>query len=132
VRESGVDQFLHTYKRVKDLTGDELFFGDEVEYGIFHLGGGISGEADGLKMSLRGKAIMDELNSLESSHSIRNEGCSWVPEYGAWMIESTPSRPYNAYVDDLLRVERSMRLRRSRLLVVLQDEEVRAWKRRDR
>jgi hypothetical protein len=25
-------------------------------------------------------------------HSYEAEGCNWVPEYGAWMIEATPSR----------------------------------------
>ena len=26
------------------------------------------------------------------------EGCNWHPEFGAWMVESTPSRPYTGYV----------------------------------
>ena len=36
--------------------------------------------------------IMDNLNKNEEIHSYENEGCNWVPEYGAWMIEATPSR----------------------------------------
>ena len=24
----------------------------------------------------------------------RSEGCNWHPEFGSWMVESTPSRPY--------------------------------------
>ena len=35
---------------------------------------------------------MDNLNRNEELHSYENEGCNWVPEYGAWMIEATPSR----------------------------------------
>ncbi len=35
---------------------------------------------------------MDNLNRNEDMHSYENEGCNWVPEYGAWMIEATPSR----------------------------------------
>ena len=35
---------------------------------------------------------MDNLNRNEEIHSYENEGCNWVPEYGAWMIEATPSR----------------------------------------
>jgi hypothetical protein len=23
-----------------------------------------------------------------------SEGCNWHPEFGSWMVESTPSRPY--------------------------------------
>lgn len=67
---------------------------------------------------------MDRLNELEYSHTHRSEGCKWVPEYGAWMVEATPSTPYRGFVNDLLRVERNMRLRRKRLLCVLAKEEI--------
>lgn len=30
-------------------------------------------------------------------------GCTWQPEFGAWMVESTPNGPYGAYAHDLLR-----------------------------
>eukprot|EP00602_Paraphysomonas_sp_CaronLab_P001393 CAMPEP_0185025476 /NCGR_PEP_ID=MMETSP1103-20130426/8414_1 /TAXON_ID=36769 /ORGANISM="Paraphysomonas bandaiensis, Strain Caron Lab Isolate" /LENGTH=662 /DNA_ID=CAMNT_0027558679 /DNA_START=268 /DNA_END=2256 /DNA_ORIENTATION=- len=52
------------------------------------------------------------------------DGCTWHPEYGAWMVESTPSRPYSNYVAELLRVERNMLLRRRRLLSVLKPNEI--------
>jgi glutamate--cysteine ligase catalytic subunit len=35
VRQAGVRQFISTYNRVKDLKGDELLWGDEIEYGIY-------------------------------------------------------------------------------------------------
>ena len=35
IREHGINQFLSTWNRVKDVTNDELKFGDEVECGIF-------------------------------------------------------------------------------------------------
>src|SRR3569623_431338 len=68
--------------------------------------------------------IMDELNQKEADHSQVAEGCNWVPEYGAWMVEATPNRPYTGYTSDLLRVERNMRLRRMRILTVLGDDEI--------
>mmetsp|Transcript_14395 Transcript_14395/g.32656 ORF Transcript_14395/g.32656 Transcript_14395/m.32656 type:complete len:153 (-) Transcript_14395:2616-3074(-) len=37
IRNAGVKQFISTYNRVKDLKGDELLWGDEIEYGIFHI-----------------------------------------------------------------------------------------------
>ena len=67
---------------------------------------------------------MDKLNEKERSHAHCAEGCNWVPEYGAWMIEATPSRPYSGYTTDLMRVERNMRLRRRRLLTILHEDEV--------
>mgnify|MGYP006199421425 CR=1 FL=1 len=62
---------------------------------------------------------MDELNRKEKLNEQMVEGCTWVPEYGAWMVEATPNRPYTGYTTDLLRVERNMRLRRKRFLTVL-------------
>jgi hypothetical protein len=67
---------------------------------------------------------MDKLNQKESEHSQIVEGCNWVPEYGAWMVEATPNRPYTGYTTDLLRVERNMRLRRKRILTVLDENEI--------
>ena len=68
--------------------------------------------------------IMDNLNKKEVDHSYESEGCTWVPEYGAWMVEATPRRPYTGYSVDLLRVERNMRLRRKRILSELNDNEI--------
>lgn len=67
---------------------------------------------------------MDALNKKEAQNSQLAEGCNWVPEYGAWMVEATPNRPYSGFSTDLLRVERNMRLRRKRLLTVLQENEI--------
>jgi len=120
IRQAGVRQFISTYKRVKDLKGDELLWGDETEYGIFIT----DKDTKTVRLSLRAKEIMDELNANESTHAHRMEGCTWVPEYGAWMIEATPNRPYTGFTTDLLRVERNMRLRRRRLLSVLREGEI--------
>jgi hypothetical protein len=67
---------------------------------------------------------MDDLNQKEVQHSQITEGCNWVPEYGAWMVEATPNRPYTGFSTDLLRVERNMRLRRRRILTVLRENEI--------
>ena len=50
VNEHGIEQFLQTYERVKDLSGDELKWGDEVEYGILE----VHPESKQVKLSLRG------------------------------------------------------------------------------
>eukprot|EP00557_Chaetoceros_sp_GSL56_P002214 CAMPEP_0176500564 /NCGR_PEP_ID=MMETSP0200_2-20121128/13630_1 /TAXON_ID=947934 /ORGANISM="Chaetoceros sp., Strain GSL56" /LENGTH=935 /DNA_ID=CAMNT_0017899263 /DNA_START=602 /DNA_END=3409 /DNA_ORIENTATION=- len=120
VRQAGVRQFLSQYKKVKDLEGDELLWGDEIEYGIFH----VNKDQKEIRLSLRAKEVMELLKDKEESHQHHVEGCNWVPEYGAWMIESTPRRPYSGYAIDLLRVERNMRLRRRRLLTALKEDEI--------
>lgn len=60
----------------------------------------------------------------ESTNKHQWEGCTWHPEFGAWMVESTPSRPYSNYANELLRVERNMILRRRRLLSSLSPNEI--------
>jgi len=120
IRKAGVRQFISSYNRVKDLKGDELLWGDEIEYGIFNL----DSKLKKVRLSLRASEIMDELNKKELQHLHRVEGCKWLPEYGAWMIEATPNRPYTGFATDLLRVERNMRLRRKRLMTVLNDNEI--------
>jgi len=53
VREAGVRQFISTYNRVKDLKGDELLWGDEIEYGIFVL----DHQNKKVRLSLRAKEV---------------------------------------------------------------------------
>eukprot|EP00543_Licmophora_paradoxa_P006555 CAMPEP_0202455790 /NCGR_PEP_ID=MMETSP1360-20130828/13230_1 /ASSEMBLY_ACC=CAM_ASM_000848 /TAXON_ID=515479 /ORGANISM="Licmophora paradoxa, Strain CCMP2313" /LENGTH=914 /DNA_ID=CAMNT_0049075451 /DNA_START=114 /DNA_END=2858 /DNA_ORIENTATION=+ len=118
IRKAGVRQFISTYNRVKDFKGDELLWGDEIEYGIFKL----DHQNKKVRLCLQGKEIMDELNRKEQENHQMTEGCNFVPEYGAWMVEATPKRPYTGYTNDLLRVERNMRLRRKRMLTVLGDD----------
>lgn len=56
IREAGVRQFISTYNRVKDLKGDELLFGDEIEYGVFKL----DSENRTIRLSLRAKEVGDK------------------------------------------------------------------------
>ncbi|KAJ1460382.1 glutamate-cysteine ligase-domain-containing protein [Pelagophyceae sp. CCMP2097] len=119
VRYHGVSQFIESYKESQFLyRKEELLWGDEIEYSILRV--------DGSKawVSLRAPEIRDELAARENANSHRDEGCEWMPEYGSWMVEGTPKRPYTGYASDLLRVERNMRLRRRRLLSVLQPDEI--------
>ena len=119
VREHGIDQFIEMWRRSQTLTrDDDLLWGDEVEYAILRV------TDEQAKISLRGPEIRDALSIKEEAHSYRTEGCAWHPEYGRWMVEGTPSRPYGGYAADLLRVERNMRLRRRRLLSELDADEI--------
>jgi len=119
VRTHGVAQFIAIYNKVKNIENDELLWGDELEYGIF-----IVDEAAGtVKLSLRSAEILATLTEREAK-SEAETGCHWVPEYGSWMVEGTPARPYSGFANDLLRVESNMRNRRARLLAALRPGEV--------
>ena len=65
-----------------------------------------------------------KLIEKEKIYAHENEGCTWHPEFGAWMIESTPSQPYTNYASDLMRVERNMTIRRRRLIAMLEENEI--------
>ena len=123
VREHGVAQFLQIYEKVKGVQNEDLLWGDEVEYGVLK----INKEEGTVKLSLRGAEILKELQTKEETLSHpdqRYERCHWVPEYGAWMVEATPEVPYAGFAADLLRVERSMKTRRARLIAALKPDEI--------
>ena len=120
VREHGITQFLNNYFKVKDLSNDELRYGDEIESGVFV----VDLETREIRLSLRSAELRAILTEKEKHCAHQSEGCTWHPEFGAWMIESTPSKPYTNFAADLLRVERNMILRRSRLLSVLGPNEI--------
>ena len=119
VREHGIAQFIHLYNRIKDIEGDRLLWGDEVEYAIFKL----DAERGTVKLSLRGAEILAGLQEGERSVPVGQQ-CNWVPEWGSWMVEGTPGMPYSGYATDLLLVEKNMRTRRARLLAALAEDEI--------
>ena len=121
VRQHGVDQFIQHYRRHETKQRDTLLYGDEIEYGLFKL------SSSGASLSLRGDEVRSLLSNREAEErrAIPESGkVTWHPEYGSWMVESTPEKPYSGYTDDLRRVESSMRSRRARLLMALKDDEV--------
>lgn len=119
VREHGVLQFIKVWQSSRELQrADELLWGDEIEYSILRVTDGKAW------VSLRAPQVLDELNAKETEHVHRSEGATWHPEYGSYMIEGTPKRPYSGFAGDLCRVERNMRLRRRRLVSMLKDDEI--------
>ncbi|CAI5702390.1 hypothetical protein KXD40_005246 [Peronospora effusa] len=134
VRIQGIDQFLHTYNRVKNIEGDELKWGDELEYGVFQM----DNTSKRARLALRGNELLQQLQAKENESKdhgrdvvsstaaagVGVDGCNWVPEYGSWMIEGTPSAPYGGFTSDLRKVEANMRLRRARLLALLHEDEI--------
>ena len=90
IREHGITQFLATWNRVKDIQDDELKFGDEIEVGILQ----VCNEEKTVKIAIKSAELRSLLLDKENRVAHQSEGVTWHPEFGAWMIESTPSRPY--------------------------------------
>ncbi|KAJ7647373.1 glutamate-cysteine ligase catalytic subunit [Roridomyces roridus] len=113
VRFHGITQFLHTWDRLKDRHGDEFLWGDEVEYMVVAM----DDEKKDARLSLRQTEILAKLSSIVGDLS---SGCpdsvsvpNFHPEYGRYMLESTPGSPYTNSIPDLLSVEANMRYRRT-------------------
>ena len=123
IREHGVLQFIKQWERYKDKDKDVLFYGDEIEYGLFKL----DPEKKKAYLSLRGaevRALLEDREMKERFGVVEAGKCTWHPEYGSWMVESTPAEPYSGFTADLRRVETNMRARRARLLAALNDDEI--------
>ena len=127
VREHGIEQFLHTFHAVRSVNEDLLRWGDEIEYGILKLNGSSDDPARCVKASLRSSQIIEDLQRIEDHGQVHglseSDRFMWMPEYGSWMLESTPGKPYEGILS-LLEVENNMMMRRSRLLSALGPNEI--------
>ena len=127
IRDHGIEQFLFTFHAVKSVGEDLLRWGDEIEYGVVHLEGNAEDPTRAVRASLRSNKIIDDLRRIEDHGQMHGLSESdrfvWMPEYGAWMLESTPGKPYEG-LTSLLEVENNMMMRRSRLLSCLKPNEI--------
>ncbi|KAK4054315.1 glutamate--cysteine ligase [Microbotryomycetes sp. JL221] len=125
VREHGIEQLLAIYNTLKHRTGDKLQWGDEIEYMV------ISYDEQQLnaRLSLRQTEILQDLQrdaAQRTGDCPTKKACIPVfhPEYGRYMLESTPGAPYGATLEDLLSVEGNMRFRRKLAKAKMRENEV--------
>lgn len=121
VREWGIEQLLAIWRRAKGKERDVLRWGDEVEYLVVAL----EDESRNVKLSLR---QADILESVAKDEALCNQGgCVpdlqlvtrqadplpiFHPEFGRFMLEATPGKPWGIGFKDLLDVEHNMKWRR--------------------
>ncbi|KAG9244503.1 glutamate-cysteine ligase-like protein [Calycina marina] len=123
VRAWGIEQLLAIWNAAKGKEGEALLWGDEIEYFVVNYGE----EDEKVTLSLR---QADILTALASDEKLKTEGgCVpalqdvvaetsdaplpiFHPEFGRFMLEATPGRPWGIGFKDLLDVESNMRLRR--------------------
>ncbi|XP_063416057.1 glutamate--cysteine ligase catalytic subunit-like [Mytilus trossulus] len=116
VKIQGIKQFIHQYKKHKDRRNDPLYWGDEIEYMIVK----IDDEEKTTKLCLKAKDVLETLNK----HNKGNPIPVWTPEFGAYMVESIPERPYSGLLTSISKVEMSMKERRKELTSVLEQDEI--------
>eukprot|EP00439_Symbiodinium_sp_Y106_P082955 s217_g22.t1 len=85
VREHGIEQTCGA------TNADPFKWGDEVEHQVFRLIPGATGPE--VVAALRSPEILAELREKEEQLQASGaEGCAWMPEFGRWMLESTPGK----------------------------------------
>ncbi|KPI83822.1 putative gamma-glutamylcysteine synthetase [Leptomonas seymouri] len=99
VSAHGILQFLNVYKCKKDLKGMPFLWGEELEHQLIHV------HANTVTLSLEGAKVMERLSARADNNAI------WHPEYGSFMVESTPSQPYTLSLESLNSVERNIEAR---------------------
>lgn len=72
------------------------------------------------RVSLRSDEILTTLNQKEKNSNV---DALWRPEYGSFMLESSPGRPYEGLLKDINSVEMNMRRRRREALEQLSKNE---------
>jgi len=122
VREHGIEQFLSVLRTCGATNADPFKWGDEVEHQVFRLIPGATGPE--VVAALRSPEILAELREKEEQLQASGaEGCAWMPEFGRWMLESTPGKPYEGLAAAAT-AEAQLALRRRRLRASLRPDEV--------
>ncbi|CDO96054.1 unnamed protein product [Kluyveromyces dobzhanskii CBS 2104] len=106
VRENGIEQLLNSFCGAAGRDGDELYWGDEVEYMICEF----DDASENAVLSVKHDEVLVQLNTTYQAECDR-QNVHFHPEYGRFMLEATPARPYKQY--EGVEVEKNMRVRRA-------------------
>ncbi|GFR19188.1 glutamate--cysteine ligase catalytic subunit [Trichonephila clavata] len=118
VRRHGIVQFIKLYHRLKDRQNDCLKWGDEIEYMIIKL----DHANQTARVCLKAEKLLPVLQEKEKEN-LDGVNALWRPEFGAYMIEGTPGKPYGALSSCFNVVEANMRARRFEVEELLESDE---------
>ena len=120
VRRWGIEQLLAIWKRAKGKERDALRWGDEIEYLVV----AFDEEHRKVRLSLRQADILQALAEDEALSKqggcvpdlqiVKSSGDAipvFHPEFGRFMLEATPGKPWGIGFKDLLDVEPNMKRR---------------------
>lgn len=110
VRENGITQLINIFRQHASRSNDKFLWGDEVEYMLVD----IDSKNKTARLSIDKDYILDDLNDPDKSlHKLVDNNILFHPEYGRFMLESTPASPYNGTcLKDYVYVEENMIVRR--------------------
>lgn len=112
IRANGIVQLQNIFRQHASRQNDHFYWGDEVEYMLVD----IDSQHKKANLAIDKDYILDDLNDPEKPDiyalSVDND-ILFHPEYGRFMIEATPLRPYDGdELKDYLYVEQNMIKRR--------------------
>ncbi|XP_013104794.1 glutamate--cysteine ligase [Stomoxys calcitrans] len=118
VRRHGIEQFINHYHKLKDRKGDTLKWGDEIEYILVRY----DEQQKKARVVLKSQALLEVLNEKEETNP---HACKslWRPEFGAYMIEGTPGKPFEGFLTHFNMLEPNMRYRREEVTELLERNE---------
>ncbi|CAD5217058.1 unnamed protein product [Bursaphelenchus xylophilus] len=121
VKEHGIAQFITLYHRLKDREGDQLRWGDEIEYTIVKF----DHENKKVRVCLRADDLLKRLQAQEEVNNMvgTENRALWRPEFAAYMVEGTPGVPYGGLMSCFNIVESNMILRRAEATQLLRKNE---------
>lgn len=121
IKEHGIAQFIHLYHRLKSRQGDQLKWGDEIEYTILKF----DHDAQKVRVSLRAEELLGRLSAEEEVNALvgTTNKFLWRPEFAAYMVEGTPGVPYGGLLACFNVVEANMKMRRAEVQRLLKKDE---------
>ncbi|CEP63629.1 glutamate--cysteine ligase LALA0_S08e06986g [Lachancea lanzarotensis] len=105
VRQNGIQQLLYIFRAAHGRKDDPLLWGDEIEY----MACKFDDRQNTAVLAIDDDDVLTELN-IEDKGLCDAQNVSFHPEYGRFMIEATPARPFTGV--DLQYVEENMASRR--------------------
>ncbi|VDM53159.1 unnamed protein product [Angiostrongylus costaricensis] len=88
IKKHGIAQFINLYHRLKNRQGDQLKWGDEIEYTIVKF----DHEHKKVRVSCRAEELLGRLQAAEEVNAMVGtvNRFLWRPEFAAYMVEGTP------------------------------------------
>lgn len=99
VSTHGMQQFLHVYQSKKDMDNYPFLWGEEIEHQLIHI------ENGKVQLCVEAAEVMEKISKREDNVA------AWHPEYGSFMLESTPISPYSLTIDSIKSVFSNIRRR---------------------
>ncbi|CAF0908613.1 unnamed protein product, partial [Didymodactylos carnosus] len=119
IRQIGIDQFIYLYNRFKGRQNDCFTWGEEVEFTLVRF----DHEKKRVQVSLKAHDLLPILNEQNQNYYKNEYRVTWHPEGCDFVLEGVPNKPYGYLPIHFNTVEANMKLRRSQVQSLLEENE---------